>query len=135
VDLQAEGLALLEHALSENQDAKSHIHPLCADLRRFPRDAWAEQSLDVIACTPPSSSGGYTSPNPARAAARHELTCTTADVCRAAYPLLKDGGRLCLCQRTERMAEVLCGMSAARIEPKRLQMVAARAGKAPWLFL
>ena len=135
VDLQAEGLALLEHALSENQDAKSHIHPLCADLRRFPRDAWAEQSLDVIACNPPYFSGGYISPNPARAAARHELTCTTADVCRAAYPLLKDGGRLCLCQRTERMAEVLCAMSAARIEPKRLQMVAARAGKAPWLFL
>ena len=49
--------------------------------------------------------------------------------------MLKDGGRLCLCQRTERMAEVLCAMSAARIEPKRLQMVAARAGKAPWLFL
>ena len=69
VDLQAEGLALLEHALSENQDAKSHIHPLCADLRRFPRDAWAEQSLDVIACNPPYFSGGYISPNPARAAA------------------------------------------------------------------
>lgn len=134
VDLQADALALLQTALQE-MEAAGHIRPLCADLRQFPRGVCSEQSLDVIACNPPYFSGGYLSPNPARAAARHELTCTTADVCRAAYPLLKDGGRLCLCQRTERLAEVLSAMTAARIEPKRLQMVAARAEKAPWLFL
>ena len=31
VDLQAEGLALLQRALEENEQAGAHIHPLCAD--------------------------------------------------------------------------------------------------------
>ena len=57
------------------------------------------------------------------------------DVCAAAGLLLKDGGRLCVCQRPERLADVLCAMRGARIEPKRLQFVMARPEKAPWLVL
>ena len=58
-----------------------------------------------------------------------------AEAVDAIYAALKDGGRLCVCQRPERLADVLCAMRGARIEPKRLQFVMARPEKAPWLVL
>ena len=51
------------------------------------------------------------------------------------YRLLKDGGRLALCHRPERLAEVLDVLRAHRLEPKRLAFVKNRAESAPWLFL
>ena len=57
------------------------------------------------------------------------------DVCNAAARLLKYGGRLCLCQRPERLADVISAMRAADIEPKRLRFVAKTPSSAPWLFL
>ncbi len=67
--------------------------------------------------------------------ARHEVCCTIEDVCQAASRLLRFGGRLCLCQRPERLCDTLVAMRAAGIEPKRLRFVQQRPDKAPWLFL
>ena len=71
----------------------------------------------------------------ARATARHETDCTLEDVCACGFRLLKDGGRLALCHRPERLAEVLAVLRAHRLEPKRLAFVKNRAEGAPWLFL
>ena len=75
------------------------------------------------------------SSNAARATARHETDCTLEDVCACGFRLLKDGGRLALCHRPERLAEVLAVLRAHRLEPKRLAFVKNRAESAPWLFL
>jgi tRNA1(Val) A37 N6-methylase TrmN6 len=56
-------------------------------------------------------------------------------MCEAAAWLLKFGGRLCVCLRPERLCELMCKMSAAGIEPKRLRTVSKRDGCAPWLVL
>ena len=61
--------------------------------------------------------------------------CTLEDVCACAFRLLRDGGRLTLCHRPERLAEVLATLREHRLEPKRLAFVRSRAGAAPWLFL
>ena len=106
-----------------------HITPVTADLRDLAGLHPYAQSRDVVACNPPYFTGGRVSPDAARAGARHELSCTMPDVCAAAGLLLKDGGRLCVCQRPERLADVLCAMRGARIEPKRLQFVMARPEK------
>ena len=37
----------------------------------------------------------------------HETDCTLEDVCACGFRLLKDGGKLSLCHRPERLAEVL----------------------------
>ena len=68
-------------------------------------------------------------------AARHETDCTLEDVCACGFRLLKDGGRLALCHRPERLAEVLAVLRAHRLEPKRLAFVKNRPDAAPWLFL
>lgn len=136
LDLAPEAIGLLEASVSEN--GAHHILPVCADLRAFhPRSVLPEPEplFDLVTCNPPYFTGGFRSPTAAKAAARHEDTCTITDVCAAAAKMLGDGGRLCLCQRPERLADVLCAMRAVRIEPKRLQFVAAQPDKEPWLFL
>lgn len=133
VDISPQAIGQLEAALRENQIG--HITACTGDLRERKLFLQREQSCDVVCCNPPYFTGGFISPNERRAAARHELSCTVSDVCRAAYLLLKDGGRLCMCHRPERLADVLYAMRTARIEPKRLQFIASRPEKEPWLFL
>ena len=57
------------------------------------------------------------------------------DVCACGFRLLKDGGKLSLCHRPERLAEVLAVLRAHRLEPKRLAFVKNKPSAAPWLFL
>ena len=130
LELQPEGSALLAQAVAE-QDI-GHITPRCADLRSFRDD---EGRFDVCACNPPYFTDGPQSANAAHAIARHENTCTLEDVCACSFRLLKDGGRLALCHRPERLAEVLAVLRANRLEPKRLAFVKNKADGAPWLFL
>ncbi len=67
--------------------------------------------------------------------ARHEVLCTIDDVCKAGARLLKFGGRLLICQRPERLADVITAMKNNGIEPKLLRFVAKNHENAPWLFL
>ncbi len=63
-------------------------------------------------------------PGPRRAAARHEETCAFEDAAACAARLLRDGGRFAVCHRPpQQLARVLAALTAARLEPKRLQFV------------
>lgn len=116
----------------------SAVHRFGSDallLARFsePKRAW--RAADLCACNPPYFTAGEQAADRARATARHETDCTLDDVCKCAFRLLKDGGRLSLCHRPERLAEVLAVLRANRLEPKRLAFVKNRPDAAPWLFL
>lgn len=130
VELAPEASGLLADALAAQQI--DHIIPYCADLRQFRQ---GEGSFDVCACNPPYFTSGPQSPDAARAIARHEASCTLEDVCACAFRLLKDGGKLALCHRPERLAEVLSVLRQYRLEPKRLALVKNRPDASPWLFL
>ena len=67
--------------------------------------------------------------------ARHECTCTLGDVARAAKAVLRFGGRLCICQRPERLTDAMAAFRENGVEPKRLRLVEQRQGSAPMLFL
>ena len=92
---------------------------------------------DLVACNPPYKPGGtgITNPESKRLIARHESECTLDDICEAASSLLQFGGRFCICQRPERLADVTESMRKFNIEPKRLRLVQQRKAKAPKLFL
>ena len=122
--------ALLAAACAEQ--GIEHITPVCADLRSFREGAG---SYDLCACNPPYFTAGEQAADRARATARHETDCTLEDVCACGFRLLKDGGKLSLCHRPERLAEVLAVLRAHRLEPKRLAFVKNRPDAAPWLFL
>lgn len=135
LDIQPKAVAQLETALDACVPRPA-ITPVCADLRLL----WPEAPLQkcaLVTCNPPyfAENAGFQSASPAERAARHELLCTVADVCQAASKLLKYHGRLCMCCRPERLADVICAMRAAGIEPKRLRTVCKSPADAPWLFL
>ena len=97
---------------------------VCGDLR----DAAVlpeANSVDFVVCNPPyfAANSGKAAPDRPRAVARSESECTLADVARAAARSLRQGGRLALVHRSE------------RLEPKRLRFVQHRPGSAPGLFL
>ena len=131
IDRQASGL--LAQSLEHCPEAAAHIRPVWEDLRTFSPPG--RGSYDLVACNPPYFTGGFQSADPRRAAARHENSCTIGDVAGCAARLLRDGGKFFLCHRPEHLSRVLCALSAAGLEPKRLRFVKKSPESAPWLFL
>jgi len=91
----------------------------------------------LVVCNPPyfAPDTGAVSREDTHRRIRHETPTTLPAVCAAAARLLQYGGRFCLCHRPERLPAVLAALSAAGLEPKRLQPVCQRGDKAPWLLL
>lgn len=136
VDIQLEAIAQFQRSIAESERIQSKLHPICADLRLLWPDAPLGQ-LELVTCNPPYKAyqAGLESQLTAQKIARHEVLCNIYDVCAAAKKLLKFGGRLCTCNRPERLADVIDAMRKNGIEPKRLQFVAKSPEVAPWLFL
>ncbi len=135
VEIQADACALLRRSAAHN-GAAAQLDVFCADVRAL-KGVLPFGAFDVVACNPPykQSGTGILNPSDAKLLARHESACTLDDICEAAARLLQFGGRFCLCQRPERLADVMESMRRFDIEPKRLRLVQQRPGKAPKLFL
>ena len=93
--------------------------------------------FDLVTCNPPYKvdGGGNQNLTEAQRIARHEVKCVFSDVVAAAKYLLKFGGRLCICHRPERLADIMCDMRENGIEPKVFREVIQREGKEAWLVL
>ena len=108
----------------------------------FPQNAdlvgWrGENQFDLITCNPPykKEGTGIMPSQDSGALIRCETACRIEDVCLTAKRNLKYGGRLCICNRPERLADCVSAMRAAGIEPKRLRTVHKNAGADAWLIL
>lgn len=134
VDIQRQAIEQLAQSV-QHSGLHEVITPVLADLRVLPEDI--PRGLELVTCNPPYylAGTGAQSETEAERIARHEVMCTVEDVCRAGFQLLKYGGRLCICQRPERLCDVICAMRKYGIEPKRLRFVAKHANTEPWLFL
>lgn len=120
----------------ERSGAEDVLTALAADLKDAPA-LLPKGSFGLVTCNPPykANGAGLQSDGEAAKIARHEISCTVDDVCRSAAALLRFGGRFCLCQRPERLADVITAMREHGIEPKRLRFVAKNPKSRPWLFL
>ena len=138
VDIQP--LAIEQLRLSVSQaDLKEQVIPVQADLTDLHRlkSLLPFGSFDLVTCNPPykKAEHGILSESKSDIIARHETMCSIDDVCAAAAKLLQFGGRLCICQRPERLLDVMEAMRRCKIEPKRVRFVQKRGDTAPWLFL
>ena len=106
------------------------------DLRNAPV-ILGHESMNGVVCNPPYGKKGSVIPNPMeeRLKARHETDCAIAEVLQASAALLRNQGRLWMVFPAPRALELLDGLRANRLEPKRLRMVCAKASKAPYLLL
>lgn len=94
-------------------------------------------TADLVTCNPPykASGAGILSAGDRDIVARHETMCTLEDVISVGSALLRSAGSLCLCQRPERLADIICLMRQYKVEPKRLRTVSKKQGEEPWLIL
>ena len=140
--LRMTGLELLPEAaeLARENLARNGLEKrgeiLCGDIRAH-RALFPAGRFDLAVANPPylPVERGALSPDPDRAAARGELTCSLEELCAAAQWLLRTGGSFCLVHKPERLAEVFVSMSGHGLEPKRLRLVCPREGTAPSLVL
>jgi len=98
-----------------------------ADLREHRRLA-AAGSFGLVVSNPPyrSQGTGRIAPDGERAAARHELAGGLGEFLAAAGWCLRSGGRFAIVYLADRLSELLVGMAAVGIEPKRLRVVHSR---------
>lgn len=84
----------------------------------------AINSVDLIITNPPYFQHNLlASHSEYKAIAKHELLLTFDDVAFYAHKILKDGGRIVLVQRVERLLELLDTLKKYRLEPKRMQFI------------
>ncbi len=137
VELQENACMLVEKTLRGNnlEDQITLVHQDLTTLKAGVVPFTCE--LDLIACNPPyqEAGSGLLSFDKSKRIARHEGACTADDICCVAAKLLRYGGKLCMCQRPQRLYDVMYSMEKAGIQPKRLRLVQQRLSKAPSLFL
>ena len=94
-------------------------------------------SFNMVTVNPPYFKAGHGIINPedTRTLARHEIACTLEDVLDAASMALKDGGFFYMVHRPQRLADVICGMREALLEPKALKLVYPRIDSQPSMIL
>ena len=116
----------------ERSDIDS-ITPVLGDLKYWKSDS----ELDLITCNPPYKIDNTGAKNNLESVsiARHEMMCTLDNVCKSAAKNLKFGGRLCLCNRPQRLCDIMSSMRNAGLEPKRVKFVSKNPQTAPWLVL
>ncbi|MEG0913644.1 MAG: methyltransferase [Oscillospiraceae bacterium] len=95
----------------------------------------ANYKFDAVLCNPPyfSHGTGKISAKDIVRTARHETECTIADVALTAQKNLKEGGRLTVCYRPERLAELMHELREHKLEPKRMQFAKHSPDSSPWL--
>ena len=125
--------AHIQLKISIERSKITNITPILGDLKGWK----AEQELDLITCNPPHKIDNTGAKNDLEAVsiARHEMMCTIDDVCQSASKNLKFGGRLCICNRPQRLCDIMVAMRNAGLEPKRVRFVCKNPESAPWLVL
>ena len=137
IELQDNACSMVQRTLQKN-NLEANITLIHQDLTTLkPGLTPFTQELDLIACNPPyqEAGTGLVNPDDSKRIARHEGACTPDDICRVASKLLKYGGKLCMCQRPQRLFDIMESMKKVGIMPKRLRLVQQRLSKAPSLFL
>lgn len=97
------------------------------------KDIDEKGTFDAVVSNPPyfrrtPDEPGASDPDD-RYIARHEVSADITDFASKAASMLREGGSLCLVHRPDRLADIICAMREAGIEPKDLQLVVPEAGK------
>lgn len=135
VEIQEGAAAMAKRSVKLNK-LEQKIKVVNEDINKFIYSS-EKNIYDLVVCNPPykAQGCGIVNENDKRRLARHEHTCTLDDVTQAASKLLRFGGRLCVCQRMERLCDVLSSMRKAQIEPKKIRFVQQRKDTVPKFFM
>lgn len=92
--------------------------------------------FDVVTSNPPyMHDNGIKNPNDKKAISRHEVKCNLEDVIRSAARLLKETGKFYMIHRPTRLIEIITLARQHKLEPKQIQFIHPKQGKAPNIML
>lgn len=133
VEIQENACNQIERSIKLNDTQKI----ICFNRDLKNTDGFKAGSFDVVTMNPPYKieNGGIKNDDEYAVIARHETFCNTEDIAKSASRLLRFGGKLCVCQRPERVFDVMTAMRNNGIEPKRLRFVSKKGDTQPWLVL
>lgn len=140
LEIQEEMAALAARSVAMNEEngvlEKNRIEIINGDITRAV-DFFAGRSFDFIVTNPPykRKGAGILNDSSRLNIARHEISCTLADIIKQAAFLLKNGGNFIMINHTERLADAIEEMRKNKIEPKELQFVYSDINDKPILFL
>lgn len=140
LEIQEEMASLAARSVAMNEEngvlEKNRIEIINGDITRAV-DFFAGRSFDFIVTNPPykRKGAGILNDSSRLNIARHEISCTLADIIKQAAFLLKNGGNFIMINHTERLADAIEEMRKNKIEPKELQFVYSDINDKPILFL
>lgn len=112
------------------------IETLCANVRALDAGRLGFEA-DLVFSNPPymKTDSGLPNRSSGKNIARHETAGGIEDFCLAAARLLKHGGTFALVYRPDRLPELIVGLHAAGLEPKRMTFVSSDVHTTPSMVL
>lgn len=122
IELQPQAAQLARENAARN--GLSQFSVIQGDLREY-RTLLPANGFDVVVSNPPYYPAGHGArcKADALAIARSELFCPLPELLACAAWCLRFGGSFFLVHKPERLTDLLAGLRACRLEPKRLQFV------------
>ncbi len=135
IDICEESVEMAQRSVLLN-DLQEKITISHIDIKNV-KNEYPAGSFNVVTSNPPymEPEGGLKNDFSNKAAARHEILVTLAEVLDAAKWLLRFGGRLYMIHRPHRIVDIMCLMRERGIEPKRLRFVHPFKEKPPAMLL
>ena len=135
VEIQKETADMAKRSVILN-NLEDRIDVKCEDLNNL-KSVFENASFDAVTVNPPYMTPGKALVNPdeSKAIARHEIKCTLKDVLSESSRLLKNGGKLFMVHKPERLDEIIVAMKEVKLEPKRLRIVYPRIDSKPNMIL
>jgi tRNA1(Val) A37 N6-methylase TrmN6 len=128
-----EEYARLTEKNAELNGLTDRMRAVCADIREHKTDVM----YDLVYTNPPymKTTSGRASALDKKNVARHEVFGDISDFLGAASRIVKFGGAFYAVYRPDRLADIVCAMRTAGIEPKEMQLVVPAAGRAANIVL
>lgn len=132
IEIQSEYAEIIRRNAEYNR-LSNKLTCVCADVRVYKHDG----ECDLIYTNPPymRADSGYANREAKKNIARHEVHGSILDFCLAARRMLNYGGAFAAVYRPDRLADLICAMREADIEPKRMTFVHADSAAVPSMIL
>ena len=132
-ELQEELYNLAQKSIEIN--GLENVFDICkGKLQQAPKSY--NSTFSLILCNPPykKKDSGEKNLSNHIAICRHECEITQKEIIQTAKRLLTPGGRFCICQRIERLTDLLCDLRECNLEPNKMAFVKTKNG-APYLVM
>lgn len=124
VEIQKEVFELARQSVIYN-NLENQITILNQDIKEYADYVNSEQ-YDIITCNPPFfklHENSNKNDSLYKTIARHEVCLNLEDIFKISKKLLKNGGKLAIVHRPERLIDIIILMRQNNLEPKRIQFI------------